>query len=124
MSEDLLSLVEALARCQLHQQVASVARFVGSDAELLSTLNRAREARNRIAHELALSFERWIERLDLKLPERMLADLPSIIRPLAEGDRAVSMLASLVTHEPLPTAAFLEGYPTALVAWVCDMEES
>ena len=116
-------LAVTLRRRQLHQHVASIAKFLGSDASVLTTLNEARKARNTVAHELTLGVEQWLSRLYLHLPEHLLETLPGIVRPLAEGDRLVSLLLSLLTHEPLPTEDFLERYPEALVAWVCDISE-
>ena len=122
-TDEFQDLADTLRRRQLHQHVASIAKFLGSDASVLNTLNEARKARNTVAHELSLGVEQWLSRLHLHLPEHLLEALPGIVRPLAEGDRLVSILLSLFTHEPLPTERFLEQYPEALVKWVCDISE-
>jgi hypothetical protein len=115
------NLADTLRKRQLHQHVASIAKVLGSDAAVLSTLNEARKARNAVAHELALGFEQWGSLLHQHPPDHLLDALPAIVRPLAEGDRLVSLLLSVLTHEQLPSEAFLEQYPDALVEWVCDI---
>jgi hypothetical protein len=49
--------------------------------------------------------------------------LRGLIIDLAEADRAISLITSVVTNEHLPTPGFLEKYPHLIEKWVMEIVE-
>lgn len=86
-------------------------------------LNRARIARNEIAHELTLGLDRNIDSIPGSYIQNLMERLKELIKSLAEADRIISVISSVVTHEHLPNRKFLEEYPQFIEKWVTDIGE-
>jgi len=99
-----------------------VMRLCGISADAYAVLTKAKEARNRIAHEVTLGIEGKIEQ-DLGRNE-ILNELATAVRDIAEGDKIVGLLIQSVTHEPGPSSSYLHDYADKVVKWVCGAPDS
>ncbi|NJD55692.1 MAG: hypothetical protein FIA94_04710 [Nitrospirae bacterium] len=118
--EEVANFVNNLHKQRLIQHVTSIAR---DDSELQMILNKGRLARNEIAHEIASGLDRCIDLLEKKYIEDLIKRLRALIIDLAEADRVVSFIISVVTNEPLPTRDFLTEYPHYVEQWVMERDK-
>lgn len=91
---------------------------VVAESELHKLLNRARIARNEIAHELPLGLCSQ-EGLD-RLGEDVDAGIKELVATIAEADRAVCFVLTDITNDHMPTNEFLKSYVDRATAWVCE----
>jgi hypothetical protein len=118
--DDIQSFVNRLFKLHLAEHIKTIA---GDKKKLKTILDKARLARNEIAHEITLGFDRCIDNLPKKAVQNMMKRLKKLIRSLAEGDRAISLISSIVTHECPPNPKFISEYPQLIEKWVTDMKE-
>lgn len=118
--EEVANYVNNLHKRRLIQHLTSIAR---DDRELEIILNKGRLARNEIAHDIASGLDRCIDILEKKYIDDLMARLRSLIIDLADADRAVSFISSVVTNEPLPTRDFLTEYPHLIEQWVMERDK-
>lgn len=90
-------------------------------AEPWDTLNKARIARNEIAHEITLGLDGQIDAITEKILKERIERLYNLCLLLAEGDILVEGLASDLTDEELPTVDFLKKYPERIAKWVTEI---
>ncbi|MFC1911314.1 hypothetical protein ACFLXM_01395 [Chloroflexota bacterium] len=83
-------------------------------------LDKARNARNEIAHEITLGMEDQ-EGLD-RNEELFLGRIRELSLTLAEADRAVCFALTVVTHDHMPNNDFLKEYTERIARWVCESE--
>ena len=118
--EEVIKLVNSLNKLKLVQHVTAIAR---DESELKNILDKGRLARNEMAHDLTIGLDRCIDILPDKHINKLMERLRELIIELAEADRAVSFIMTVVTHEPLPTNDFLAKYPQLIEKWVMEQDE-
>jgi hypothetical protein len=118
--EEIIKLVNRLHKLRLVQHISSIA---GDENELKKILDKGRCGRNEIAHDLTRGLDRCIDTLPNKHINNLMDRLRNLIIELAEADRAVSLITSILTHEPLPSPEFLTKYPSLIEKWVMEKDE-
>lgn len=118
--EDIHKFVEGLHKMPLWKHIQKLTHDMKS---LRKVLSRARMARNEIAHEIAIGLDCCLDSLPKENLTRFMEHLGELAIILAEGDRDVSLIVSLLTKEPIPTAEFLKDYPQRVKQWVTDIED-
>lgn len=78
---------------------------------------RARKARNKIAHESSLGFDRCLDQLPKEDVASTIENLKLMVTAIAEADYILSLIASVQTHEPLPTFKS-DRYVAKVLKWV------
>jgi hypothetical protein len=81
---------------------------------MLPSLDKAREARNRIAHEFLFGIERMEVASDVF--EEMVESLREDVRILADADFSVCCIIQGFNRAPIPTCR--ESYVNKIVSWV------
>lgn len=114
-------LIKKLINQKLFDDINTIS---GNSKELSSILNLAREARNRIAHELTIGLDCLLDTLPKEKLCNLEADMNDIINKIAEGDLVTSFLITKLTNEVLPNNDFLTNYKDNIVQWVIDMEDT
>lgn len=110
-------LSDELYRRSLYQNIST---FAPTQDDFRQLLDKARNARNEIVHEIALGFEDW-EKLKRE-EDFFLSRIHELSLILAEADRAVCFALTVLTHDQMPNNDFLEKYPERIAKWVCDLE--
>jgi hypothetical protein len=118
--DDIRDFVEHIYKCSLAQHITSIA---GNENTLSLILNNARIARNEIAHEFTLGLDRSIDSIPEPYVQKLMERLKELAKSLAEADRIISLILSVVTHEYIPNREFLEDYPQLIEKWVTDVGE-
>lgn len=118
--EEVIKLVNRLHKLRLIQHISSIA---GNKNELKRILDKGRCVRNEIAHDLTRGLDRCIDTLPDKHINNLMDRLRILIIELAEADKAVSFITSILTHESLPSPEFLTKYPSLIKKWVMDTKE-
>jgi hypothetical protein len=118
--DDIRYFVECIYKCSLAQHITSIA---GDENILKFVLNNARIARNKIAHEITLGLDRSIDSIPEPYVQNLMIQLKEIANTIAEADRIVSLISSIVTHENVPNHEFLEEYTKLIEKWVTDIGE-
>jgi len=77
-------------------------------------LKEARKARNEIAHDLGKGIEHFVE--DDEWREKLIKEVETLVRKIAEADVSVYNLCQYLTNEP----TFKGDYCEAAVNWVCE----
>jgi len=113
--EDVQRFVTRFYNQRLAKHITSIA--AGED-QFRTLLDKARLARNEIAHDITLGLDRMIDN-DPELIER----LRILIDDLAKADRTLSFILSILTNEHLPVPEFLEKYPMLVQEWVTNIED-
>jgi hypothetical protein len=110
-------LSDELYRRSLGQNISI---FAPAQDDFRHLLDKARDARNEIAHEIALGMEdqEGLERNE----EFFLGRIRELSLTLAEADRAVCFALTVVTHDHMPDNDFLNEYPERIAKWVCQLE--
>jgi hypothetical protein len=88
----------------------------GIPEHLQTTLDKARDSRNEIAHSIAMGIN---ESLDGELEHRI-AEIVALVRNIASADKAMATLVHVLNKDSLPTAAFLKDYEDRVVRWVVE----
>jgi hypothetical protein len=94
----------------------------GFPKEILLLLDKAREGRNEIAHEITLGIEHEIEEDEGR--KKILQSIASAVRDIAKGDEIIGFLIQYITEEPCPSVSYLRNYPSEVVKWVCETSDS
>ena len=118
--EEIIEFVDRLYKLRLVQHISSIA---GDENQLKNILDKGRRARNEIAHETTIGLDHCIDTLPNKHIDNLMDGLRGLIIDLAEADRAISLITSVVTNEHLPTPGFLEKYPHLIEKWVMEIVE-
>lgn len=94
--------------------------FLPTDNKLKSILHDARQARNEIAHSLALGFEGCIEYRASRNINNFILEASELLRSVAKGDLIISALISYSNKEPIPRLdeKFCTSYENKIVNWV------
>jgi len=119
--DDIRAFVDRLHKRRLAQHISSI---VGNENELKDILEKARLARNEIAHDLALGLDRSIDSLPESAVQHLMERLKELVKTLAEADRIVSLISSVLTNEHLPVPEFLKNYPRLVEQWVTGLGEN
>ena len=98
----------------------NISTLVPTQDDFRLLLDKARDARNEIAHEIALGIEdqEGLERNE----DFLLRRIRELSLILAEADRAVCFALTVVTHDHMPNNNFLKEYPEKIARWVCGLE--
>jgi len=118
--EDVEELVSKMWKLKLAKHISSIA----TESALKVVLDKGRSARNEIAHQLALGLDRCIDTLPSGDIDYLIYRLRELIKDLGEADRVVSLVASVVTNEHMPSPDFLKKYPALIEKWVMTGEGS
>ncbi len=118
--EDIKDFVERTNRLMLNKHISSI---VGNNNELKDILDKARLARNEIAHELTLGLYHFIDTLPESHIQEIIESLKELIKSIAEADRIISLILSIETNEQIPSPKFLKEYPNRIERWVTDIGE-
>jgi len=94
-----------------------------AEAEFFPVLDSGRLARNHLAHEAAKGLDQNIDLAGESFISGIVDEIAEKVRSVAEADRLICLMLSLVTNEHLPSKQFLEAYPGRLVHWVVEQEE-
>ena len=89
----------------------------GLPGEISSIFDRARRARNSIAHDITLGIGHKIEKD--KGRREILTEIEQCVRDIANADEVIALLIHTVTHEPIPMPGYLEKYEDEVARWVC-----
>jgi hypothetical protein len=108
-----------LYKIKLSDHISSIA---GKEEDLKSILEKGRLARNEIAHEITNGLACCLDTLPSEHIKCIMSRLHALIIDLAEADRAVSLIISVLTLETLPTNEFLTNYPHLIAKWVEDID--
>lgn len=112
--------VKKLEKRLLFQHINAIAR---DNTELREILTKGRIARNEIAHTITLGLDRCIDLLPNDYIEELMQQLRASIKELAEADRAISFISTVLSSEQLPTDDFLKKYPYLVEEWVMEAGE-
>ena len=126
-SEEQISvLVNKIRSSPLARHIKEIAKVnknaIGFDG-LRDLLDAARIARNEIAHEITLGLDMCIDSIEEDKITDLKIELEKSIKSIAQADKIISLIVSIVTHEPIPSGDFLESYPDRLKSWVIDIDE-
>jgi hypothetical protein len=105
----------------LHAHIATVSKLYGSESEIYKTLDGARIARNKVAHDVALGFEQWAYCESLMSEQS--ARIRELATVLARADNLLSTLESVFSNEPMPSGEAYLAYSERLVTWVCNTDD-
>jgi len=103
---------------QLHHHIDKILKHHEwtEHSDVVGLLTRAREARNEIAHEVALGLPIDIE-TDAE-QSSFLDRISILVEEIANGNLIVEITMLLETREEIPTPSFLAQYPKSIVLWV------
>ncbi len=88
-------------------------------SDIFSILDKARKARNFIAHEICLGVINTIESDEGR--SELIEITKSKIEEIADGDKFTCLLIQIITKEPTPNAKYFEEYPKIISKWVCEV---
>ncbi|WP_462137020.1 hypothetical protein [Candidatus Mycalebacterium sp.] len=120
--EDFISLeyVQQIATktydAKLNTVISSIAK---SESDFFKILNKARKARNEIAHDLASGMES--QELIQYYKKNFVEQIRENSLAIAEADKILCVLLTTIQKEPMPNVDFVKKYPDRIVNWVCDM---
>ncbi len=94
-----------------------ISQFAPSEDDFRCLMDKARYARNEIAHE------GMYDQSGLNHNEQyFLKRIRELSMILAEADRAVCFILTEITNEHMPNNDFLKNYPDRVVKWVCEQD--
>jgi hypothetical protein len=97
-----------------------ISQFAASEDDFRHLMDKARFARNEIAHEIPLGMH---DQSGLNHTEEyFLKRIRELSIILAEADRAVCSALTDLTNEPMPNNDFLKNYADRVVKWVCTQD--
>lgn len=111
------SLAEKILKLDLYKVVR---RIAGKQKPVLETLDAARLARNEVAHDLAKGLDRSPDSLPQEYQLSHLARCRELAYEIAEADTIVSLVASVLTGEPIPYGDVHSAYAERVADWVWD----
>ena len=111
-------IVGEIWRKQLYPHIEKVLKNHGwgSKSDVAGLLTKAREARNEIAHAVALGLPANIE-TDVGQSE-FLARISALVEEITVGLMIVEVTSLVETHEPCPAPDFFVDYSQRIVRWV------
>jgi aspartyl/asparaginyl beta-hydroxylase (cupin superfamily) len=89
---------------------------------LFPILDEARIARNYIAHNFTLGCETLV--LEPEHREGLIEEIRKLVGRITEADKHICCIMQAVTHEPIPTGEYLQGYQEEIASWVCEPGET
>ncbi len=94
--------------------------FLPIGNKLKSILHNARQARNEIAHSLALGLEGDIECRASRNVDNLILEASELLKSVAKGDLIISAFISHSNKEPIPILdeKFCTSYENKIVNWV------
>lgn len=101
---------------RLRQHVKRALEYQAFPANVAEIVKRAKTARNKIVHEIALGISHTIETNAGR--SGLLSTLSQHVHSIAEGYIIIALTSLIETSEPLPTQRFLSTYPAQIVEWV------
>jgi len=105
-----------LYRMDLGQHIKYLAP---SENKLWQLLNRARIARNEIAHEITLGLDGQSGLAESE--NDRISRLRKLSHVIAEADRALCFALTVITGDYLPNNDILREYPNKATEWVCEL---
>ena len=97
-----------------------ISQFAPSEDDFRCLMDKARYARNEIAHEIPVGM---YDQSGLNHKEQyFLKRIRELSMILAEADRAVCFVMTEITNEHMPNNDFLKNYPDRVVKWVCQQD--
>lgn len=97
-----------------------ISQFALSEDDFRCLMDKARYARNEIAHEIPVGIR---DQSGLNHNEQyFLKRIRELSMILAEADRAVCFALTEITNEHMPNNDFLKNYPHRVVKWVCEQD--
>jgi hypothetical protein len=97
-----------------------ISQFAPSEDDFRHPMDKARFARNEIAHEIPLGMH---DQSGLNHTEEyFLKRIRELSMILAEADRAVCFAVTDLTNEPMPNNDFLKNYADRVVKWICKQD--
>lgn len=91
-------------------------KSLGLPEDISGILHNARKARNTVAHELSRNFTGC---LDTKIDENdFIQEVSKLIMNIADGDIAISVIISLINHDPVIRDELIQFYKDNIVRWV------
>jgi hypothetical protein len=106
----------------LARHLNKITKWLGRPIDWVDVFELARQARNAIAHEIALGIVRDVESPDGRA--RRLAELQERVRWVALADLGVCLLVQTLASGEIPPQQFVATYSTRIVSWVCDVEDA
>jgi len=120
--EKFCEIVNKLWRRILNQQIESLSQYFELIRDVSDILRQGREARNTIAHEIAMGIQHDIETDDGRA--KVIEEIETEVRKIAKADRIVCFLMHISTNEPLPNSDYIKDYSDRVANWVCEVEYS
>lgn len=120
--QNFCKIVDKLWSRILNQQIESLSQYFEFTQDTAAILRKGREARNIIAHEITLGIQHYIETDDGRA--KIIKDVETEVRKIAEADRIICFLAHIVNKEPLPASDYIQDYCDMVANWVCEVEDN
>jgi hypothetical protein len=106
--------------CDHIKKISTYYNFCETE-NIISTLNKAKAARNFIAHELTLGIENIIEKDEGR--KYIIEALTEYISKIAKANLILIILICFETHEEIPTTEYVKKYNDMILEWVLEIEE-
>ena len=117
-SEELMK--EFLKKLNDRRLKKHISQFAPSRDDFRCLMDKARYARNEIAHEIPMGMH---DQSGLDHNEQyFLKRIHELSIILAEADCAVCFVLTEITNEHMPNNDFLKDYPDRVVKWVCERD--
>jgi len=111
-----LEIVNALKDPVLKHAITQIAEFFTLDEAAVAALDRAREARNTLAHEIAAMGPTFAIRAGTLRDRTGL--LEAAVQDLVAGDNVVSAMGYEIEEKERAPRSIVEAYPHRVSAWV------
>lgn len=115
--ESVEHLVREIRKKRLYRNLKAIGE---GSPDVMTILDKARLARNEVAHDIATGLDRCFDLVDQSTVDTLILHAERVASQLASGDLILCGILSLVTREPLPRVEFLRSYTECIVRWVCD----
>ncbi len=83
------------------------------------TLTHGRKARNWLAHVATVGLQSRIDHFDDRAA--LIREIKDAVEKIARAQVIVLTLTSVLTHEDVPRASFLDAFPVTVSQWVCEV---
>jgi len=107
-----------------HTNLNRVIKGLPIDNEIKEILHKAREARNSIAHSLAIGLEGVFDFKEKNEIDGLIDNIKKLIEHIIKGDVIISAYISTMNKESIPACLFEKTYEEQVVDWVITRHES
>lgn len=105
---------------QLLTHIKTISETLNIPEDVATILDRARIARNFLAHEAGAGLEIVLDHDDSR--EFFIDSIKNNVKDIAVANLVVLVLLNKMTNEPIPTPKSLNSYADKVTNWVCEVE--